>query len=127
MVDWLRWITLVLALLVGGFFVFDGARALVVGDYITPKSGRFAGELGPWQRPVRAMGIEPRSTLMKIIFVTYGSVWIVVMLAFAVGAKWAWWGMLACAVGSMWYLPFGTLLGVFQVGFLITIRLKTSG
>ncbi|MCB9848637.1 MAG: hypothetical protein H6814_09515 [Phycisphaeraceae bacterium] len=127
MIESLRWITLALALFVGGYFIADGARALIKGDYFTPNSGRFAGEVGPWSHAVKAVGIEPRSTLMKVIFVTYGSVWLVVMIAFAIGAGWAWWGMLACAVGSLWYLPFGTLLGIVQVGLLIAYRQKTGG
>ncbi len=36
---WAGWIVVVLALFVAGWFAFEGARALVVGDYITPKSG----------------------------------------------------------------------------------------
>ncbi len=32
--------------------VVDGSRALVKGEYITPKSGSFAGNLGPWAKLV---------------------------------------------------------------------------
>ena len=30
-----------------GWMVFDGTRALVVGDYVTPSSEEHAGEPGP--------------------------------------------------------------------------------
>jgi hypothetical protein len=43
---------------------YDGSRALIVGDYVTPKSGAYAGQLGPWAKLVAAVGIEPRSTVM---------------------------------------------------------------
>jgi len=121
---WIGWIVLVLALLEGGWLAFDGGRALAVGDYVTPKSGRFAGQLGPWSRVVRAVGIEPRSTLMKSIHLLLGSVWIGFMICFALGLPWAWWGMLVCAVLGLWYLPFGTLLSMVQIVLLLLPALR---
>lgn len=114
-----RWIVVGLALIVAGWFVFDGGRALVVGDYVTPSSGEHAGQLGPWSGIVVAVGIEPRSASMKLIFVVYGLAWLGVIGAFLAGRSWAWTAMLAAAIGSLWYLPFGTLLGVVQVVLLL--------
>lgn len=45
---WLRWVVVGLVVFEAGYMVFDGSRALVVGDYITPRSGRTLGQLGPW-------------------------------------------------------------------------------
>lgn len=119
----LRWLVIGLAVFLGGWFAFEGGRALVVGDYITPKSGRYAGQLGPWHHLVKAVGIEPRSTLMKAIFLGYGLVWLVVAVGFAAGtARPWWWGMLILAVGALWYLPFGTLIALVQIVLLIVIR-----
>lgn len=72
-----------------------------------------------------AVGIGPRSTLMKMIFVVYGLGWIGVTVCFILGLKWAWWAMLLAAVGSLWYLPFGTLLGVVQIILLLLPPLRT--
>ena len=80
---WLGWVVLALALIEGGWLAFDGGHALITGDYVTPKSGQYAGQLGPWSKLVTAIGIEPRSTLMKCIHLTLGSVWLVVMVCFA--------------------------------------------
>jgi len=44
---------------------FDGTRALIVGDYIRPQTGEYAGQLGPWAKLVRKIGIAPESTFMK--------------------------------------------------------------
>ena len=55
------------------YMAFDGVRALVVGSYITPRSGEHAGQLGPWARVVRAVGIPPESTGMKAAFVVLGA------------------------------------------------------
>ena len=35
--SWIGWIVLLLALVEGGWFAFDGATALVTGDYVTPE------------------------------------------------------------------------------------------
>ncbi len=112
---WLRVLVLLLALLEGGWLAFDGGRALIVGDYVTPSSGTYAGQLGPWSKLVSAVGIDPRSTLMKSIHLGLGSAWLVVIVCFALRLPWAWWAMLVCAVASLWYLPFGTLLSVIQI------------
>ena len=101
---------------------FDGGRALVVGDYVTPKSGRYAGQLGPWSKVVRAVGIEPRGTFMKLIFFGYGVLWLAVAAMYLLGASWAWWAALVLAAGALWYLPFGTLLSVVQLVVLIVLR-----
>ena len=122
---WAGWIVVGLALFVGGWIAFEGGRALVVGDYITPKSGRHAGQLGPWSKVVSAVGIEPRSTLMKSVFLVYGVVWIGIIVCFILKLDWAWWAMLLAAAGSLWYLPFGTLLGIVQIILLLLSPLRS--
>lgn len=124
---WVRWVVLILAVLEGGWLAFDGAHALVTGDYVTPRSGRFAGQLGPWSKVVAAVGIEPRSVLMKTIHLVLGMVWLGVMAAFLVHAPWAWWGMLLCAVAGLWYLPFGTLLSLIQLVLLLLPSVRAPG
>jgi hypothetical protein len=81
-------------LLEGGWMAFDGGRALVVGDHVTPKAGQYAGQLGPWAKVVRALEIRPRGALMKGIFLVYGVLWLLVAAAFLFGVSWSWWGML---------------------------------
>ena len=83
-----------MAFIEGGWLAFDGGRALVVGDYVTSRSGQYAGQLGPWAKVVSTVGIEPRSTLMKSIHLVLGTGWLVVMICFAVGVPWPWSGML---------------------------------
>ena len=107
---WLKWLVVALALLNAGYMVVDGTRALTKGDYFTPSSGEHKGELGPWARVVRTIGIEPRSTPMKTFFVVYGVAWIVVTVAFAREQTWSWPAMLLLALGSLWYLTVGTVI-----------------
>ncbi len=115
----LGWILVVLGLLEGGWLLFDGSRALSVGDYVTPGSGQYAGQLGPWSKLVSAIGVEPRSTFMKCVHVGLGAAWLVTTFAFMLRMPWAWSGMLTCAVLSLWYLPFGTLFSVIQIILLL--------
>ena len=119
---WLKWSVVFFAPSEAGWMLFDGSRALIVGDYVTPQSGERKGELGPWAAVVAALGIEPRATLMKCIFVAYGLGWLAIIAAFAAGVRRARLGMVLSAAGSLWYLPVGTTLSVIQLAFLIVLR-----
>ncbi len=115
---WASWVILVLVLINAGWMTFDGSRALIVGDYVTPKSGKHAGQLGPWSALVGAVGIAPRSTLMKSIFVLYGLAYLGTMLAFLLQLPGSQKAMLLMAVLGLWYLPFGTLINLIVIALL---------
>jgi hypothetical protein len=117
-----NWIVIILALLDGGFMAFDGTRALLAGDYIRPQSGEYAGQLGPWAKLVRKIGIDPESTRMKLIFAVYGFAWIAVIVCFALKKPWAWNAMLICAAASLWYLWIGTMSSILQIVLLLVLR-----
>ena len=118
----LRGIVVTLAFVEAGWMTFDGTRALTIGDYVTPRSGPQAGQLGPWHYVVSAVGIAPRSTLMKTIFVVYGVAWLGVIAAFLRGATWAPTAMLVAAAGALWYLPIGTACSLVQIALLLWLR-----
>ena len=103
---------MLLCLLQGGYMLLDGCRALVVGTYITPSAGDHAGQLGPWARLVDAVGMEPESTAMKLVFVVLGVLWLGLGLAVARRADSSWAGAIALAVGTLWYLVPGTVISV---------------
>lgn len=48
---WFAWIVVVFAFIEGGRPVYDGGHALVTGEYVTPSSGEYAGQLRPGRRP----------------------------------------------------------------------------
>ncbi len=98
--------------------VFDGSRALVVGDYVTPDTGPHTGQLGPWSEVVQAVGIPPRSTGMKLVFVGYGLAYLVTTVAFLVRAPGARRSMIIVALLGLWYLPFGTLINLVVLALL---------
>jgi len=116
----LRWITVVACLVQGGYMAIDGVRALVVGSYITPRSGEHAGQVGPWARLLSAIGIAPEATGTKAAFVVLGVLWLAVAAGVATGESWAWPAGIVLAIGTLWYLVPGTLLSVVVLVLLFS-------
>jgi hypothetical protein len=124
---WVEWLVVILAVIEGGWLAFDGGRALITGDYVTAKSPEGPGQLGPWASLVAAVGIEPRSTLMKGIHVGLGLGFLATTACFVLGLSWARTGMILCAVLTLWYLPVGTLLSLIQIVALLLPAPGTPG
>jgi hypothetical protein len=109
------WLVLALALVLGGWLAFDGARALIVGDYVTPATGEHAGQLGPWAGLISRIGIDPRSTLVKAVHLGLGIAFLGAAFGFLLRRPWARAALLTCAVLGLWYLPFGTIIGIVLI------------
>lgn len=121
---WTAWLVVGLILVNGGWMAFDGGRALITGDYITPRAGPHAGQLGPWSRVVAAAGLEPRSPAVKSLFVVYGLAFVGLAAAFVLGVSKAWWALLAVAVLGLWYVPFGTVINAVVIALLLLPPLR---
>jgi hypothetical protein len=102
----------VLSLVLGAWMLFDGARALMTGDYTTPRSGRYAGQLGLWAGIVLRIGIDPRSTAMKALFIGFGVAWLLVGAGLVFGTA----GILQIAIvlafATLWYVPIGSAIAL---------------
>jgi hypothetical protein len=122
---WLKWIVAAIGIVIGGWMTFDGSRAFLKGDYVTPSEGPYAGQLGPWANLVRGAGLEPRSSPMKTIFVVLGVSWLAATLGHLAGARWSWPALVALSILSIWYLPVGTVLAVIQLVLLFLLRSRT--
>jgi putative Mn2+ efflux pump MntP len=116
---WTSWIAAGLGVVLGAWMMFDGVRAFVTGDYVTPSSGEYAGQLGPWAKVVSAVGLEPRSAAVKSAHVGLGLFWLAAAGCFAARVPGSWGALLACAIGSLWYAPFGTVIGVVEIALLL--------
>jgi hypothetical protein len=110
---WVRWPVTTLAAMDAAWMTFDGTKALTTGDYTTA-----GGKLGPWANLVSAAGIEPRSTGMKVFFVTYGVCWLAAVLVYLVRPRIGRPLMVVAAAGSLWGLVFGTISSVLQLVLL---------
>ena len=120
--NWKNWVIVILIAFTAGWMLFDGTRALIVGDYITPGSGEYAGQLGPWSNLAKAVGIEPRSTLMKSIFVTYGLTALTVVVCFMLGISWARTILVIVCILGLWFLPIGTITNLIVLMLLLIGR-----
>lgn len=123
---WARWVMVVLALAPGMWMTFDAVHALRTGAFVTPRTGEYAGQYGPWRHVASAAGIDPRGTPMKFIMGAGGLLWLGACAAAAAGV--AWWpvAMLVAAGASVWFLPVGTVvsIAVIVLGVLV---LRGSG
>ena len=114
------WIIVALVLLTGGWMAFDGAHALVTGDFVTPSSGEYAGQLGPWAAIPRFLGIDPRSLGVRLLFLVFGVSYLAALVAFLRTSRAA---MLAVfAAFALLYLPFGTMTSIVVLILLASLR-----
>jgi hypothetical protein len=101
-----------LAVALGAWMIFDGARAMIVGDYVTPRSGRYAGALGPWAGLVMRVGIDPRSVAMKALFVGFGVAWLLIAAGLAFGTTGILQIAIVLALATLWYVPIGSAIAL---------------
>ena len=119
--SWTKLLITLLVLLTSGWMLFDGSRALIVGDFVTQETGEYAGQLGPWANLIQGFGIEPRATGMKLVFVLYGLLALGTLYCYWAGFSWSGSAlMLVCFLG-LWYLPFGTIANLIAL-FLMMMR-----
>jgi hypothetical protein len=108
-----------LGLILGGWMTFDGIHALTFGDYITPRTGPSAGQLGPWSRLVAGIGLDPRSRFIKVSHVTLGLFWLAAVFTVITGWKHASLAIGICAVSTLWYAPAGTAIGLIELAIAV--------
>ncbi|MBX2905268.1 MAG: hypothetical protein KF744_04470 [Taibaiella sp.] len=118
----MKWIIVILAALNFGYMSFDGSRALIAGHYITPSSGNYQGQLGPWSRVVSAVGIEPEGTLMKQVFVLWGLAGMAITALFLSEPEKYRTIMLVANICSLWYALAGTVSSLIQIILLWRMR-----
>lgn len=123
---WTGWVAVGLAVVTGGWMLFDGVHALTTGDFVTPGSGPYAGQLGPWSALVSGVGADPRSTLVKLVFVGYGVAYLAAAAGLATTVPAGWWAMLIVAALGLWYLPFGTIANAAVIVLLLLPGLRTA-
>ena len=118
----MKWVIVIFIILNAGWMFTDGLRALIIGDYVTPQSGEYVGQLGPWANLLETVGIEPRSTIVKTTFVLYGSISLIAVTGFATNQSWARNALIVMAVLGLWYLPIGTATNMIVLILLFLFR-----
>ena len=100
---------LVLAVLNGGWMLFDGLHVMLKGKYFGPP------EPGPWSRIFTSIGIDPFS--LGPVFILLGVIWMISAIGILTGTEWAWPVAIIVAVCTLWYLPIGTVLAILLLWF----------
>ena len=119
---WTTWLSLILIAACAGWMIFDGIHALITGDYVTASTGAYAGQLGPWSNLVQAIGMDPYSIWMKLIFIVQGLGTLTIIVLFLLSKPRAWTGLLIAMLLGLWYLPFGTLINLIALILLLLTR-----
>ncbi len=105
-----------IALLVGGWMIFDGIHALTTGKYFGPERP------GPWSHVVTLIGIDPFR--LGVPFIALGVLWLLFLSAMLLHQSWAWYAALLTAILTLWYLPVGTILSLLYISLLFVFRPK---
>ena len=104
-----------LAIVNGGYLVIDSIHRFVLGDFF-----RIGGQLGPWAGLVGAVGIDPLA--MGPVFLIIGVAQVVVAALLLLRRPSGDILVLALAVGTLWYLLFGTISSLFQIALIVASR-----
>ena len=115
-----KYAVVLIALTIGAWLLFDGLRVIVTGAYTTPTSGTYAGQLGPWSHLLLALGLDPLSWPVRFAHVVLGLAWLGSGVGFWLFPAKAWWSLLATAIASLWYAPFGTVAAL-AVGLILLL------
>jgi hypothetical protein len=115
---WKNYLIALLVLLNAGYMVFDGVHAFATGNYVAPKTGPHAGQLGPWSRVIQAVGLDPRSGLVKGIFVFQGAATLALLVCYLFRLSWAATALKVAAFAGLWYLPIGTIVNILVLVLL---------
>jgi hypothetical protein len=105
-----------IALLVGGWMIFDGIHVLTTGKYFGPEKP------GPWSDAVAAIGLDPFR--LGVPFIVLGVLWLLFLAALLLHQSWAWYAALLTAILTLWYLPVGTILSLLYILLLFVFRSK---
>ena len=112
-------LAVVVAVLAGGWMVFDGVHVLLRGKYFGPERP------GPWSVPFVKLGVDPFA--LGPLFIARGAGWLVGLVALVRGQTWGWWGAVIVAAATLWYAPLGTVLAVVYLALLCFTSLRGAG
>ncbi|HEX8265649.1 MAG TPA: hypothetical protein VF596_09605 [Pyrinomonadaceae bacterium] len=104
------------ALITGGWMIFDGAYVLLTGNYFGTEKP------GAWSDVVSAFGINPFN--LGVPFIILGFLWFSFLVGVLFHQPWAWYGALYVAIATLWYLPVGTVLSLVYITLLFVFRSK---
>jgi hypothetical protein len=103
-----------IALVVGGWMVFDGIHVLTTGKYFGPEKP------GLWSDVVASIGVDPFR--LGVLFIALGVLWLLFLAVLLLRQSWGWHAALLTAILTLWYLPVGTILSLLYILLLFQFR-----
>ncbi len=107
-------ILLLLALLNGGWMLFDGLHVLKKGKYFGPE------EPGVWSKIVASLGINPFS--IGPVFVVLGLFWFLSVGVLLASISWGWLALMVTASATLWYVKVGTAISMIVIVLLLIFK-----
>lgn len=107
-------IIILLALLNGGWMIFDGCHVIKKGKYFGPETP------GPWRKIIESCGINPFA--IGPFFVALGILWFIASIALVTGVAWGWFALFATSIATLWYIKIGTLLSIITIILLVIFK-----
>lgn len=109
----MRYAVLVLSLINGLWMLIDGVHVIANGKYIGPEKP------GPWASLIGLTGVD----VFKLgpLFVSFGIAWLAFAAALFGNAAWARNFGILLAILTLWYLPFGTLISIVVLVWLLIV------
>lgn len=104
----------IIALITGGWMIFDGVHVLSTGKYFGPEKP------GLWSDVISYVGGDPFR--LGFPFIAFGVLWLLFLAAMLLHQQWGWYGALLIAILTLWYLPVGTALSVMYIVLLFVFR-----
>ena len=110
----MKLLTLLLALLNGGYMLADGIHVLAKGKYIGPERP------GPWAALFSRLEVN----VFKLgpLFVVFGILWLTFAIGLWTQQAWSYWFGIAVSVLTLWYVPFGTLISLMTLIVLLSSK-----
>jgi hypothetical protein len=105
---------MVLALLNGGWMIFDGCYVLKNGKYFGPPTP------GAWSKIVQRMGINPFS--IGPFFIVLGLLWLISSIGAVTSMPWGWLALLATSLATLWYIKVGTAISIITLLLLFIFK-----
>ncbi len=107
-------VIILLAVLNGGWMIFDGCHVIKKGKYFGPPTP------GSWSKVVARFGINPFS--LGPLFVALGLLWFISSIGVVFGMSWGWLSLLATSIATLWYIKIGTVISIITLLLLVIFK-----
>lgn len=107
-------VIILLAVLNGGWMIFDGCHVIKKGKYFGPPTP------GVWSKIIASIGINPFS--LGPFFIGLGFLWLISSIGVVTGMPWGWLALFATSIATLWYIKVGTAISIIMLVLLVIFK-----